>query len=409
MPEVGGGSHDPSISSGAPDAEQVRSGTTASDAAAARRQSARMLRYWAVFVLSAVLIAGILSVVELVLYEQAETAAIKNSANLLNVAEGRLVGTLQRLHSIIDATAESVTPADLGSDVPAARRAELAREMRARLALFPEALQLSVSDASGFQRYAALGDGGTDFSARDWFAAARERPDVKLQFSQVVTGVQFPRPIVVLVRPLTDAEGRFLGAVSAPLDVGAFAAGLASLDLGPKGLVAIRRTENAELVIRVPPLNEELNKPVNSPLTTMYKGGALSGMLHFTSPVDGVDRLWSFRRLSDYPFVATAALATDDYLYTARRVAVGGGAAAVLLLALVGALLLRSWRSTVLRDAHTAELASREARFRAVLTSMEEGVLVQGRDGRIALCNDAAERILGPGDDCILGCTLEEI
>ena len=225
----------------------------------------------------------------------------------------------------------------------------------------------------------------------------------------MITGVQFPRELIALVRPLTDADGRFLGTVSAPLDLRSFGSALASLDLGPKGLVAIRRTENAELVLRVPPVKEEVNKAVKSPLTAMYQGGAMSGMLHFTSPVDGVDRLWTFRRLAQYPFVVTTALATDDYLYMARRITVGGIVGAVLLLALIGALLRRSWWSARQRELHTAELADREARFRAVLGSMEEGVLVQGDAGRIALCNDAAERILGPAEDGILGCTLEEV
>ena len=158
--------------------------------------------------------------------------------------------------------------------------------MRARLAHFPEALQLSVADAGGRPRYVGAGNPGSDFVDREWFKAARARPDVPLQFSQVVVGVEFLVDLV-LARPLTDARGRFIGAISAPLDVGNFQQALGSLDLGPRGIVAIRRTDNAELVIRAPPLEAEVNKPVTSLLTALYLKGDSTGSAHFTSPIDG--------------------------------------------------------------------------------------------------------------------------
>ena len=161
MPHDGLRTQDLSGAVGAPPGRRVGAGIGSSrPSALPLRQAAPVLWYWAAFLFSALVIASVLASVAVVLHEQAEAAAVKNSTNLLNVAEGRLVGTLARLQSIVDATAESVTPADLGPEVSAVRRAELNAQMRARLALFPEALQLSVIDASGYQLYAALGEGG---------------------------------------------------------------------------------------------------------------------------------------------------------------------------------------------------------------------------------------------------------
>ena len=50
-----------------------------------------------------------------------------------------------------------------------------------------------------------------------------------------------------------------------------------------------------------------------------------------------------------------------------------------------------------------------EAQFRAVVTALAEGVLLLDADGRIALVNAAAERILGHASDQMLGRRLEEL
>ena len=63
------------------------------------------------------------------------------------------------------------------------------------------------------------------------------------------------------------------------------------------------------------------------------------------------------------------------------------------------------------------QLRDSEARFRTVVGSANDGILVYGRDGRIISANDAAERILGlsrkkligaPGFSSLLPCTLED-
>ena len=50
-------------------------------------------------------------------------------------------------------------------------------------------------------------------------------------------------------------------------------------------------------------------------------------------------------------------------------------------------------------------VASEEARLRSVISAMDEGMVVQARDGRITACNAAAERILGQSADQLMGQT----
>ncbi len=59
-------------------------------------------------------------------------------------------------------------------------------------------------------------------------------------------------------------------------------------------------------------------------------------------------------------------------------------------------------RQRALED-HLAEVRLREERITAVVAAMDEGLVVQGRDGTILSCNAAAERILGLSRDQICG------
>lgn len=56
-----------------------------------------------------------------------------------------------------------------------------------------------------------------------------------------------------------------------------------------------------------------------------------------------------------------------------------------------------------------SQLAASEARYRSVIASMAEGVLIAGPDGIITSCNDSAARILACSRDDLLGRPVESI
>ena len=80
-------------------------------------------------------------------------------------------------------------------------------------------------------------------------------------------------------------------------------------------MVSLRRVEDGSLILRRPFVPDLVNKPlINHPLQQQLDAGVRSGTLRMRATVDGVERIYGFRRVGDYPLVIIAGLASSDYL-----------------------------------------------------------------------------------------------
>ena len=101
------------------------------------------------------------------------------------------------------------------------------------------------------------------------------------------------------------------------------------------------------------------------------------------------------------------ALILDGFTY-AHELRGGGPRQLDIRAARVGDGVSYTWRDVT--DRHAAQEALRESedRFRSVVVALGEGILMQGADGRIVECNQAAERILGLTREELLGRTASD-
>jgi PAS domain S-box-containing protein len=140
---------------------------------------------------------------------------------------------------------------------------------------------------------------------------------------------------IVIARGIRDKQGRFLGVVTALLDIEAFAKFLSGIDVGPQGNVLVRRSDTFKLILRYPPGNgNDLNQPLpaNNPIRQRIESGNQEGTPAYTASTDGVERIASFHRLDGYPFYIQVSLAESHYLSMWRMQAKIAGAVAVTLL-----------------------------------------------------------------------------
>jgi diguanylate cyclase (GGDEF)-like protein/PAS domain S-box-containing protein len=331
------------------------------------------------------------------------------SRNYAAIFEARLDATLRRTDTVLQALVRTTPEAAMDkANVP--RFVDvLNAELDSRLLNFDEVAGLRIFDANGDLFYASgnASAARANVADRSYFSQARDNPQAGLIFSEVLVTRTTGRPSVVATRGLRNKQGDFLGVVVALLDVAHFQALFQSLDIGAKGLLGIRRSDDFRLVVRWPPNDSQINTapPPENPLRTAISVGKNETTAEYAAPGDGVVRIFSMRRVERYPFYVFAALAREDVLAGWRTRALAVGVSGVLLLALLASLLYRLWHSERREARVLANLTASESRLRANSGRLEiferlaensgQGIAMAQMDGTLDYINPAARKLLG--------------
>ena len=234
----------------------------------------------------------------------------RNHASML---EARLDATLRHCDASLLSLARTIPEAALTPQAEPGYLVQVNAELEASKLNFEEVSGFRVIDASGDLRYSSADKDlpKTNVADRRYFQALRDKPDAGLVFSEITVSRVTGRPSMAAARALRDSQGRFFGIVIAALELEHFQKLFQSLDVGPRGLVAIRRSDDFGLVVRWPPLDSEINQalPPDNPTRVAISGGLTESSSEFADAFDGVVRILSFRQLRGYPFFVVAALA----------------------------------------------------------------------------------------------------
>jgi len=331
--------------------------------------------------------------------EEAISAARTTTRNYAAILEARLDATLRRIDADLLEQADLLPAAALREQAVPRYARELNAILKSRLVNFGELGGLRVFDASGASLYAADAQTArlSNIADRGYFQLLRDNPRAGLVFSEVVVTRPRARQSVVTARALRDAQGAFRGVVAATINLDHFQTLFQSLDLGDRGLVAIRRSDDFTQIVRWPPLESETNKPLppDNPMRAAISAGKTQATAEYAASSDGVVRIFSVRRLERFPFYVVAALGRDDVLagWRVRSLAVGG--AGLLLLGLLAALLFRLRRSETRQARVMADLAESEERAQMTLDTSMDAVIGMNSSGTVTGWSAGAKRIFG--------------
>ncbi len=218
---------------------------------------------------------------------------------------------------------------------------------------------------------------------------------------------------LVIVGPREDADGRWhvrlarspraagppgAPAVVADFDVARFEALFAGLDLGGRSAVSLR-TDDLALVARHTdpphPRSGLGQRSTSAELLEALARAPEAGTYLAVVPMDGIERANAYRRVPGTSLRVIVGLATVDTLTTWRReagTAVTITLMAIALVATASLMVARAWRRD---DLQRQQVQAEQARWRALLVTISDGVHVLDRTGRLVEFSDAFATMLG--------------
>jgi len=338
-----------------------------------------------------------------------EERATTASKNLAVVLEREISATLDKVDLVLLSVADEVARVNAGHGAEAATLDGFITRQSSRL---PELHGLRTTDAQGDVNhgYGLVKGVRANLSNRGYYIQLASQPDAGMVISKPVVSRVSGEWEIVLARRLAQPDGSFGGVVYATIALQHFIDKFAALDVGRRGVVALRDTELA-IIARHPimvSIADDVGKTAVSPkLRVPVMAGQTAGTYTGAAGSDSVERTTSFRRVARYPMYVVVGLGTEDYLAewrTETATAIALVAGFLFLTLLFAALMLRAWRR---REAHVEALGMQERKFRTLLESSPDALVIADARHVIAIVNRQAELMFGYAQQELIGQPIE--
>lgn len=297
---------------------------------------------------------------------EAELKAPSGAQSITSLLEARLAATMQRLQGNLEHMAASLPRDAFRQGAVARYRETVVGELGLFSSQFPEVSGFRVMDGAGNPLYAfgAVQQLGM-LPNRTFLAAQKGSSENSLYFSEVFVDKSYGRSFLFVVQPVIDGQGGVLGTVSAQLDLDVLAKVFETINVGAQGWVAVWRVDDGRLVLGWPAVADRVNLAVeNNPLHQHVVAGEKRGVLRLPSLFDGVERVYAFQRIGDYPLYVVSGLAVADYLAEWRQTLGVAVILALLLFLALSLVLIRLLRTENEEEVIASRLAESEARYR---------------------------------------------
>ncbi len=179
---------------------------------------------------------------------------------------------------------------------------------------------------------------GANSSDRAYFIHHRDDPSREPFIGLPIRSRTNQEWVITISRRFNDAHGDFAGVVAVTLGVENFLHLFGQLDVGQDGAIGLSYTDGA-ILVRYPFREQDMGRNFSkSPIYAKYLVDQSVGTASFTSSLDGVERLYAFRKSDTLPLVTTVALGKREALAAWRFEAQLSALVVCGLLALTGAI-----------------------------------------------------------------------
>ncbi len=334
-----------------------------------------------------------------------EERAATASKNLAVVLERDLGATIDKIDLILLAVADEIARAHPDADGDDPDLDQFINRLSSRL---PELHGLRTTNARGDVNHGYGLSKGTraNLANREYYLQLAGNPRAALVISKPLVSRVSGEWEIVFARRLNRADGSFNGVVYATIALQHFADKFSALDVGRHGVVVLRDSELG-LIVRNPPIasigKDVGNKAVSPEMGDAIRAGDAAGTYTVRAGSDRIMRTISFRRVATYPMYIVVGLGTADYLADWQNesfIAVALVAAFVLVTLWFTTLMLRSWRR---REAVVQALGIQERKFRTLLESSPDALVIADANEVIAIVNRQAESMFGYAQAELIG------
>ncbi|MDN6857377.1 diguanylate cyclase [Pseudomonas sp. CAN2814] len=244
-----------------------------------------------------------------------------------------------------------------GPSTPAMTQQVLQELVQGHAAGAQQSGTLVVTDANG-QLLVDLNHAGEtrrDLSAREYFTAQRDHPGRLSLSHPFLPSYPGSGPSMALSRAIIDKHGQFQGVAAAIKDLHHLDAFVRDLDLGERGVVAIRLLDGTTLA-QWPPAPKHMHPDEIDSFRTFITSGRHEAI---DEDISGASAHWrGYRRIGDYPAVVSVELCREAIFHTwTGRTWITAG----LLLAINAATIFFAYRLT----RHLLKRDAKEHRLRA--------------------------------------------
>jgi PAS domain S-box-containing protein len=241
-----------------------------------------------------------------------------------------------------------------------------------------------------------------DASDRDFYLGHQRPSDAGVFIGQAVKS----RISGLWIIPVSiRLEGRYNGYLMAAVDPEYFQRLYQTIDTGDRGFVTLFTTQG--WAIARWPFNSEIAETnwLNSPMFAKEIAGSTDAVLRQTIAASGVDSLYSYRALSDFPLVVTLGISLEDALQPWHERVVYEGAGLLLFLLALGSTTVMLMRQ--LRARRQAEAALQLSEISVLKSTLP--TLWIGRDARVLRVNRAACDLHGSPEQELLGMRVQDL
>ena len=180
--------------------------------------------------------------------------------------------------------------------------------------------QVGIIDAKGIYVLSNLPIASRlDLSDREHFKVHVASDAVGLFVSQPVLGRASGKWSIQMTRRITRPNGDFGGVVVISINPDYFSGFYSALNMGPKGLTALYGVDGVARVRKIGAQEAYGNKATDAAMFGHIQRGQLTGSYTQQSVVDGVQRLYYYRKVPQYDLVVVAGLETQDLLANHRQ------------------------------------------------------------------------------------------
>ena len=290
--------------------------------------------------------------------------AEKTNANLVRTLEQGLAWSLDSFDKSLEGVAREVSRPEVWALPPDLRsRLVFDNSLRAR-----GAGDVLVLDAQGsvVMESGSFAPRRVNLADRDYFLAFREHGKQGLFFGKPVLSRVTGLYILPISRAYFEPDGSFAGVVVGAIRLSFFNELFGSLDLGSNSGVNLFRQDGV-VISRFPYGDADVGKTIAGTSNFLRFQAEGSGSFVGKAALDGLERLYTFRTVGNYPLIVNVAQATETIEAQWTRNAQVLGSFAALLMAgclILAVLFVRELR---LRQQVAARLAEAEHDLRTTL------------------------------------------